>query len=41
VLVANQSRYRTIALAQGSANRRRQEADANVAITTQSVHGST
>jgi len=37
VLVANQSRYRTIALAQGSANRRRQEADANVAITTQSV----
>jgi len=37
VLVANQSRYRTIALAQGSANRRRQEADASIEITTQSV----
>jgi len=37
VLVANQTRYQTIALAQGTANRRREEADASVTVTTQTV----
>lgn len=37
VLVANQTRYQTIARAEGEANRVREEADAAVAITTQTV----
>jgi len=37
VLVANQTRYQTIERAQGTANQRREAADAAVAITTQTV----